>query len=447
MTAGISGVSLRASPTSRSLLNRVRKSPLLTSRTVTVAGTMFQKANQAYKSAASSQHPALAKQLFPSSSPTPNTSDIRHLIRDPSSTGSMIAASSSSSAAAAAAAVSARTPPTRNKPLDDRCVNSNSTPAVSNRGHPSKISSLYSANSNSFKPEPSFVDLTGADATPNKISESVYFAEDDFSDDADLDLDFEAPSALPRQPAPAAKENLAPPSMLLPSPSQTETLIPWSSSPVSHMRPLLDQQSLSAASHVSRPALKRDSSGEVEILDAPVSKKVKKRVLPPSFRKQESLDNAHEPSHGFTPDTLSTPAQKSKALWDSSASSIKEQKKILKNQRNSSTADNGDNDNSGMAPPLEKMHDVEEKAAKAIPISLSRFERSKVMAHQKVIEFYEKLYSVADAAKARPASIAEFIFNKRGKTAVQQPQTTHSGMDDDEDGMDDDEEAMATHGY
>ncbi|KAG5918002.1 hypothetical protein E4U42_007046 [Claviceps africana] len=432
---------------------------------------MFQKANRAYKSAASSQHPALAKQLFPSSSPTPHTSDIRELIREPSSTGSIAASASDS---AAAAAVSARTSPSLNKPLDDRSVNSNSAPVVGNRGHPSKISSLYSANSNSFNPEPSFVDLTGTDATSNKIPEPVYFAEDDFSDDADLDLDFEAPSALPIQPAPAAKENLAPPSTVIPSSSQVGMVIPWSSSPVSHTRPLLNQQTRSAASLASlRPELKRDSSGEIEILDVPPPKKVKKRVLPPSFHKQESLDHAHELGHGLIPDTLSTPAEKSSPFWDSSASAIKEQKKILKNQRNSRTTDNGDDDDSGMAPPLAKKHGMKEKAAKVVPISLSSEQEyvldmvvnqgqsvfftgpagaGKSVLMRAIIQELKRKYEGCPGRVAVTAStglaacniggitLHSFAVNKRGKTAVQAPQTTRSSTDDDE-------EAMATYGY
>lgn len=287
-------------------------------------------------------------------------------MRDSNSTGSIAA-----SAAAAAAAMSARTTSqSRAKPLDDRSVNS--TPAAAgNRGHPSKISSLYSANSNSFKPEPSFIDLTSTDVTPNKITEPVYFAEDDFSDDADLDLDFEAPSALPVQPKPpVAKENFPPPSTS--RASQVETLIPWSSSPVSHMRPPLKQHAVSAASDMSRPPLKRDSSSEVETIDAPVPKKVKKRVLPASFHQQDSLEHQEKQvTCGLSRVEPSTPAQKSRGFWDSSASAIKEQKKILKNQNNSRTTDNAGNNDSAMVPTLEKMHDVEEKAAKAVPISLS----------------------------------------------------------------------------
>lgn len=313
---------------------------------------MFQKANQAYKNAAPPQRPVLAKQLFPSSSPTPSSSDIRDQFRKPNSTGSV----------AAAAPVSAKTTQHHTNPLDDRPVNP--TLASGNRGHTSKISSLYSASSNSFKPEPepSFIDLTGGQVMHNKTQEPVYFAEDDFSDDADLDLDFEAPSALPIQPKPLAKENLPPRSPSVSS--QNVTAIPWSSSPVSHMRPPVNQRTSSAASDMSHSSLKRESSGDVEIIEAPVPKKVKKRVLPASFRKQEFPEGEDERDNGFVADGMKTPAQKAKALWDTSASAIKEQKKMLKNQ-NSRNADNEPD----VVP--EKMQDVENQAAKSVPISLS----------------------------------------------------------------------------
>ncbi|KAG6252627.1 hypothetical protein E4U23_008617 [Claviceps purpurea] len=315
-----------------------------------MAGTMFRKANQAYKSAAPSQQHPPAKQFLPSSSPTSHTSDIRDLIRERKLTSSM-----ANPASDTATAVSAKNTQGRTKSLDDE------TPSAANRGHPSKISTLYSANSDSFKSEPSSIDLTGIDETHSKTFEPVYFAEEDFSDDSDLDLDFKAPLPVP---VPLAKEKPPPSSMSIQS--QGETLIPWSSSPVSHKQPPRNQPTVCAAYPMSRVS-KRAAS--VEIIDDPTPKKVK-RVLPAGFKKEQSIEAEGSMRKGFAQDVSSTTAQKRKAPWDASASSIQEQRKALKTQHNSRTMDSTNNDPS-MGPVTEKPFDIGEQIAKAAPITLS----------------------------------------------------------------------------
>ncbi|KJK76786.1 hypothetical protein H634G_07827 [Metarhizium anisopliae BRIP 53293] len=301
---------------------------------------MLNRASQKFQDAAptSRPRPALAKQLFPSTSPSSSIGDIRDQLKKPIS----------SSSAAASASVSARTA------LDNRSVNlAQNGPgraATSNRS----IASLYSAHSDSFKTEPACIDLTALDCpAAKKVHEPVYFVEEDFSDDDALDLDFEAPQALPRQLIPPAIQDLPPPA----TPAQKETEIPWSSSPASHFLPPNPHRALSATSNTSQTPLKRESSGDAEMIDPPIQKKAKKRVLPASFRR----DAEAEEQDG----SLKTPAQKTKALWDSSASAIKEQKKLLKTHRNSRNPDLEQD----VAP--ETMHNVEEKASKSVAISLS----------------------------------------------------------------------------
>ncbi|GAO14118.1 hypothetical protein UVI_02037920 [Ustilaginoidea virens] len=306
---------------------------------------MFQKANQAHKNAAPSQRPALAKQLFPSSSPSSCNLDIRDQLKRPASTSS------------GAAAASARTNQPYASPLDNRPVNLAHTTGHSATGSKGSLSLLYSGHVDSFESGGiDHVDLTGSAAAPQKIHESVYFAEDDFSDDADLDLDFEAPSALPQQPKPQVAQQPAP----LPIPSQVENPIPWSSSPASHMHPANPPRLSEATSELSNPSLKRDSSGDVECMESTVQKKAKKRVLPASFR----TEAAHE-EEVLHLESWKTPTRKTKAPWDPSASVIKEQMKLLKSQRNPRSAD------SDKEAVPEKVHKEQEQDVKPVAISLS----------------------------------------------------------------------------
>lgn len=67
------------------------------------------------------------------------------------------------------------------------------------------------------------------------------------------------------------------------------------------------------------------------------------------------------------------------------------------------------------------------------------FERSKVMAHPKVVEFYGKLSTVA-GARGMPRTIADFIANRKGVAG--RPSKERAVID-----LDDEEEAMAAYGH
>jgi ATP-dependent DNA helicase PIF1 len=190
------------------------------------------------------------------------------------------------------------------------------------------------------------------------MHEAVYFAAEDFSDDENLDLDFDAPAALPPQLKQEALQNMPPPATL----SQVEAAIPWSSSPASHLLPPNLHPALSASSCTSQAPLKRESSGDSESWDPPVQKKAKKRVLPASFRGGAADD---EEAYAFTTEVRKTPARKPQAPWDSSASTIKEQKRLLKTQNNSRNPE----PEQEIVP--EKMHDVQTKSSKSVALSLS----------------------------------------------------------------------------
>ena len=68
------------------------------------------------------------------------------------------------------------------------------------------------------------------------------------------------------------------------------------------------------------------------------------------------------------------------------------------------------------------------------------FNKSKVMAHPRVVTFYNKLYTVEEAAKGTPATLTDFLTNRKG--VASQPQQHVEVVN-----LDDDEEAMASYGY
>ena len=70
------------------------------------------------------------------------------------------------------------------------------------------------------------------------------------------------------------------------------------------------------------------------------------------------------------------------------------------------------------------------------------FDKWKVMAHPRVIAFYNKLYSAEEANGARPVSVTDFVANRKGVPAPAPPKKTPQVID-----LDDDEEAMASYGY
>lgn len=271
---------------------------------------MLAKANKAYEASAPARGTQLAKQPFPSSSPSAAKADIRDQLKNPGF-----------------GSASARTPQPFSNLHNGRSTNmSHSTVnrPVPGAGRGS-LASLYSAP-NTVKQESNVIDLTGPEAHA-KAQEAVFFAEDDFSDDDNLDLDYEAPSALPTLPSmtapkPVSFSSMPPP----PKSTQSETNIPWSSSPASHFLPPSVQRTIPVPSSNSEMSLKRESSGDQDSMDSHVPKKAKRRVLPASFR-QEDEDEDQGP-------TVKTPIRQPKiSIWDATASALKEQKKQLKSQR------------------------------------------------------------------------------------------------------------------
>lgn len=180
------------------------------------------------------------------------------------------------------------------------------------------LAALYGNSSSSFKED--VIDLTRD--TKTKTKPEVFFAEDDFSDDDDLDLDFKAPTAVSPSKVTSVSKFTAPRESI---PLQSsEPPIPWSSSPASHFLPPQQRRTESQLSGGSGGSLKRVSlEGDEDCFEIPAPTKKVKRALPDSWKERQAEPN------------LETPASKSQArgVWDPSASAIKEQKRQLKNQR------------------------------------------------------------------------------------------------------------------
>lgn len=192
---------------------------------------------------------------------------------------------------------------------------------------------LYKNQQNQFtSPKPSaFVDLTGADSnTKDQFKKEFDFAFDEFSDDDNLDLDFEVPKALPTLPPMkkmSDKENMPPPMSTPVSKSMD-----WSSSPAAHFLPPKQYQAMNSVdAQQERPDLKRESSGET-IEDEPerTHRKAKRRMLPASFTSSESKTEVEIISERIIHTAQQTPSSKARGYLDPTASAIKEQRKQLK---------------------------------------------------------------------------------------------------------------------
>ncbi|KAM7189155.1 PIF1-like helicase domain containing protein [Naviculisporaceae sp. PSN 640] len=272
--------------------------------------TMF---NRAVKAAEANQQPrttvattssaSLKKQLFPSSSPNGNITDMFK-----KASASQVSTTTSRASAAP-------------DPLQNRSANISKPPTQQANGK--AFASLYTRPDDPFK-EPTDQSEDGGNGVrsfahkPMSAQQpAVYFADDDFSDDENLDLDFSAPSSLPALPKlPPAKVS---PKQNPPPPSQTSVLS-WSQSSPSHMRPPPARPDPSRQEPPQRPN-KRVSPDAIE----PVKKK---RQLPSSYAKSKAEEIDIETLY----QDATTPAPKIKPppLWDTSASAVKEQKRQLK---------------------------------------------------------------------------------------------------------------------
>lgn len=325
--------------------------------------TMFQRANATFE-AKNSNKPRqvqvpLAKQLFPSSSPTPtHDANIKDQFQN------RTAAPSGSSRLSQRSDLAA--------PLESRSLNptqaSRPVQPPNRRGlaNGKQFASLYNNRENSFKEEPEMIDLTGDAVNASNRGRSfadVDFCEDDFSDDENLDLDYQCPSALP-PPLPvqraeatpsAAKRNVDTPA------DDNTSVVSWSQSSPSHLQPSRSvslSQSTSSAISAKRPPPNRDVPA-----DQPVAKK---RVLPIQYQKSKT-ENASKSTSG----AHATPAEKPKSkkelhTWDLTPGAVKDQQKKLKNKGKKPAALDGEVSREDM------QHAVKSQGVKQSAISLSQ---------------------------------------------------------------------------
>lgn len=280
------------------------------------ANSMLARANRDFEAKQAALPPAkapakasLAKELFPSSSPiATKDGNIENLLKQPRKTP--------------AYSMFSRSAMPSTDSLKQRSTNiprpeSNSVASSAYPGANSSFPSLYN-KSDSFRDEEA-ISLVDNDSQPSGTTlAGVYFEEGDFEDDLDLDLSYEAPSALPSLPkAPAPKEQR-------PNDLPTATIpstVSWSQSSPSHYLP--PQQSTAQHKSSKKRESLDDSSSPLPV--------AKKRTVPWSRKTRDEVDeeDGHDGANSFS---SATPPSK-KAPWDATASAVKAQKRQLKNQQ------------------------------------------------------------------------------------------------------------------
>ncbi|AEO57873.1 hypothetical protein MYCTH_93913 [Thermothelomyces thermophilus ATCC 42464] len=202
------------------------------------------------------------------------------------------------------------------KPLQSRPVN---VPASGPRIISKSFASLYN-NSDSFKEERELLPPPSNAAQTSDIA-AVPLYDSDFSDDIDLEAECVLPT-LPRQQPPATpKEQDAAP------PATNTSVLSWSQSSPSHLQP--------PASRPAPPpqhAIKRASPTDDG--PAPAAAKKPKRELPRNWSKKAAPEDENAGGGDGHGAAAVAPAPKSKgdALWNTTASAVKAQKKQLKTQ-------------------------------------------------------------------------------------------------------------------
>ncbi|KAK3399133.1 hypothetical protein B0T20DRAFT_351424 [Sordaria brevicollis] len=346
---------------------------------------------------------SLKQQLFPSSSParapsaagSQSKTSLADMFKKPGFGGTSSGAISASSR-----------PSTTNDPLSTRPANSPPRPPPNYGNNSRAFASLYNA-SDSFNDTPDVIDLTmqPTKRSNNDLTSSVYIEDDDFSDDENLDLDFEAPSALPTLPSERVsleqhrqmqmqQEDEAKEARFHEPPPGTHTsVLSWSESSPSHHQPPKREFNPPPNTNTKRDRLQDDDDLDFE---PPVAMKKAKRELPWEIEpkpKQEEWDHAGEyvqEKSSYAP----TPASKPKGsmLWNTTASAVKEQKKQLKDRQKSSS----------VAPKAEVAMDEIQKVvsshmskASAITLSGEQLHVKSLVVDQPITKFAYKTPSLA----------------------------------------------------
>lgn len=246
----------------------------------------------------------LAKQLFPSSSPTTHDGSLAKWATPSHKARTNF--SSSAGLSSSKAAGNDPLQPTSNNLQQPRRQFKSVTSTVSSLANRSNSVASLCGNAGSFQETPS-VRAPSAD----KSNAALYFDDDDFSDDVELDLEYQMPDSLPSQPT-------------APKPPPVPSQVAWSSSPAEHLYPPADAK---------KKSLKRESPDNAHRSGPPPAKK---RTLPDSFKASVPVPHDQHDAKGV--ETLATPAPKKTngLLWDSTQSVIKEKRKQLKDRNKKS---------------------------------------------------------------------------------------------------------------
>lgn len=180
--------------------------------------------------------------------------------------------------------------------------------------------------SDQFREESEVIDLAGDSTGSSFVSPANDFAlvdisENDFSDDEELALQLQAPSTLPTvprsQPRGPAQENQPPPA------SDTSALS-WSQSSPSHLQPPEPQ------GVPPQKPMKRATPDDDE--PAPLVPKKPKRELPKHWKQQREVEDGEAGELDDVVSARAPSATKTSLPWDTTASTVKAQKKQLKAQ-------------------------------------------------------------------------------------------------------------------
>lgn len=279
---------------------------------------MFKTANSEYEAKASSAAPkskTLAKQLFPSSSPSASQNgSLDEHFKKPTRPGSSFFASHSS-----------RQPNRPEPPLKQQSPNitrpaATTVPQTTLAKSGQAFASLYS-KSGSFQDTEDFTDDNKAlsSGASSRLIAGVLINDDDFDDDEDLEIDnipIAGLPSLPPPPRPAVSRNEPPPA------TDTSNLS-WSQSSPSHL----------GLNQPSRPQPNTSAKRQSPEQDSSPLPAAKKRNLPKDWQKKVEMED--DEGILFGTHSTATPAPLSRsssgALYNASASAVKAQKKQFRN--------------------------------------------------------------------------------------------------------------------
>lgn len=253
--------------------------------------------------------PDLAKQLFPSSSPTAHDGNIARWAT--SSHKGRTTLSSSAGLGSSKAVGHGHDPlqPRSNNLQQPRRPFKSAPSTVSSLANRSNSVASLCGNAGSFQETPSV-----RAPSHDKPGTALYFEDDDFSDDIELDLEYQMPESLPSKPT-------------APKPPPVTSQLPWSSSPAEHLFPPPDPK---------KKSLKRDSTDSAPRSGPPPAKK---RSLPRDWKDEASTPLEQDDVQRVKASATPAPKKKNELPWESTQSAIKEQRKQLKDRNKKSDLD------------------------------------------------------------------------------------------------------------